>query len=106
MTGDTALHYACENDHEEVCKILLDHGADLEHCSEGGRTPLMKAARAGKQRCVRLFIARSANVNRATTNNEYTALSLACANGHLLVVDCLLKVSPSSSFVLVMFDKN
>ena len=41
-TGDTALTYACENGHTDVADLLLQFGAQLEHESEGGRTPLMK----------------------------------------------------------------
>lgn len=47
QTGDTALTYACENGHTDVADVLLRAGAVLEHESEGGRTPLMKACRAG-----------------------------------------------------------
>ena len=32
-----------------------------------------------------------ADVNKATTNNDHTVLSLACAGGHLAVVELLLK---------------
>ncbi|TRY57576.1 hypothetical protein DNTS_023504 [Danionella cerebrum] len=74
-TGDTALTYACENGHTDVADVLLQTGADLEHESEGGRTPLMKAARAG---------------HLATANNDHTVVSLACAGGHLAVVELLL----------------
>lgn len=31
-----------------------------------------------------------ANVNRATANNDHTVVSLACAGGHLAVVELLL----------------
>ena len=31
-----------------------------------------------------------ADVNRQTTNNDHTVLSLACAGGHLAVVELLL----------------
>lgn len=31
-----------------------------------------------------------ANVNRTTANNDHTVLSLACAGGHLAVVELLL----------------
>jgi ankyrin repeat protein len=41
-TGDTALTYACENGHTDVADLLLQYNAQLEHESEGGRTPLMK----------------------------------------------------------------
>lgn len=90
-TGDTALTYACENGHTDVAEALLDHGAKLEHESEGGRTPLMKAARAGHLCTVQYLITKAgADVNRATTSNDHTVLSLACAGGHMNVVDMLL----------------
>lgn len=61
-----------------------------EHESEGGRTPLMKACRAGHLCTVQFLMSKNAGVNRQTTNNDHTPLSLACAGGHLGVVELLL----------------
>ena len=63
----------------------------LEHESEGGRTKLMKTARAGHLCTVQFLISRGADVNKQTTNNDHTSLSLACAGGHLNVVEVLLQ---------------
>ena len=45
--GNTALTYACCGGYEDVVKILLDAGADVEHQNDNGHTPLMEAASCG-----------------------------------------------------------
>lgn len=61
-----------------------------EHESEGGRTPLMKACRAGHLCTVQFLVSKNADINRRTTNNDHTPLSLACAGGHFSIVQFLL----------------
>lgn len=90
-TGDTALTFCCENGHTDVADILLKYNAELDHESEGGRTALMKAARTGHFCTVKFLVGKAANVNKATTNNDHTPLSLACAGGYLAIVELLLQ---------------
>lgn len=45
---------------------------------------------AGFAKIAFLFFFEGANVNRATANNDHTVVSLACAGGHLAVVELLL----------------
>ena len=47
--GNTALTYACcgGGGYEDVVRILLDAGADVEHQNDNGHTPLMEAASCG-----------------------------------------------------------
>lgn len=40
--------------------------------------------------CFSALLTTGANVNRATANNDHTVVSLACAGGHLAVVELLL----------------
>lgn len=63
----------------------------IDHLSEGGRTPLMKASRAGHFCTVNYLINEGADINRRTTSNDHSVLSLACAGGHLNVVELLLR---------------
>lgn len=50
----------------------------------------MKACRAGHQQTVQFLISKNADVNKTTTNNDHTPLSLAAAGGHINVVELLL----------------
>lgn len=65
--------------------FLQDHEAD------GGRTALMKAAKAGHYCVVQYLIQRGAQVNKSTIANDATALSLASTHGHYDVVQLLLQ---------------
>ena len=47
--------------------------------------------RAGHLCTVQILISRGADVNKQTTNNDHTPLSLDCAGGHLNVVEVLLQ---------------
>jgi len=84
------LSYACENGHVDVVELLVDKGADHEHLSEGGRTPLMKACRGGHVDVIKFLLQKGADVNRQSASNDHTPLSLACSGGHITAVEVLL----------------
>jgi len=54
----TALHYACENNHDKVVRVLLDKNADPAFADRNGRTPLHFAA-AGTPRLASPRLARA-----------------------------------------------
>ncbi|KAI1400683.1 hypothetical protein F4819DRAFT_487375 [Hypoxylon fuscum] len=91
--GRTALHLAAESNpkeqHEEMIKLLLNHGANSCAVSDGGWTPLHNAAQSGNAPVVALLLQANANVN-AELSNGMTPLHWAAFNGFEEVVQLLL----------------
>ncbi|VEL08877.1 unnamed protein product [Protopolystoma xenopodis] len=88
-TQETALTLAACGGFIEVCKMLLDAGADIEVGGVGCSTPLMEAAQEGHLDLVAALIKRGANVNSITATGD-TALHYAAENGHVKVCQLLL----------------
>ena len=61
--GNTPLHAAVENGHEEVVAILIDAKADVNSVSETSGTPLHIAAREGLERMVFILLEFKADSN-------------------------------------------
>jgi ankyrin repeat protein len=81
-TGDAALVGA-----------LLGAGASIESPHPDGETALMAASRSGSLESVRLLVDAGADVNAIETYQEQTALMWAAAEGHVDVVNMLLRNS-------------
>jgi ankyrin repeat protein len=79
-----ALHLAARGNYSpddtvrsrQICKTLLDAGANIDGRAADGRTALMSAAAAGNLPVVRLLLARGADVEARMDGGE-TALMLA-----------------------------
>lgn len=87
--GDTALLLASFGGYENVVDMLLAKGGSLGGNAHGW-TPLHYAAFAGHARLVAKFLQHRANIN-AKTQIDLTPLMVATMNGHLDVVQILLK---------------
>jgi hypothetical protein len=74
--GASALHAAAQGGREEIVKILLKRGADVNLKSKEGNTPLMAAAFNHHESVVKTLLAAGAEVNTKNQADE-TALSLA-----------------------------
>jgi len=105
---ETAVMKAALNNHDSVIKVLIDKGADVMIKDIDGRTPLLAAATAGRDRAIyALFEAsqyKSAGEDAVRAPGSVlpvndkdqegrTALLLACVMGHLGSVRALLDSS-------------
>lgn len=92
--GRTALYLAVEGGHEEVVRMLLDKGADLEskhECArDDGCTALYEAATLGHESVTRLLLHAGADIEMKSGSGE-TALHGATMSGHKLIVQLLLE---------------
>jgi ankyrin repeat protein len=77
--GWTALHYAAAGGADDIARLLIRRGAQIDPTSplESGKfTPLMMAAREGKESTVRLLLEAGADASRKNSEG-YTAAEIA-----------------------------
>lgn len=87
--GLTALMYASGNGAEEIVKLLIDQGVDVNVKSTPYKeTALLYAASNGYKNIVELLIKANANPNIQNIDGE-SPMSQAEYNGHTAVVDLL-----------------
>jgi uncharacterized protein len=78
--GWSPLHYAASGPEPKVVLLLLDRAAVVDAESPDRTTPLMMAARYGKEDSVKLLLARGADVKR-TNDRNMTAADFARGGG-------------------------
>jgi len=88
--GRTALMYASFNGHTEIMKKLIEKGALVNERDSYGRTALMMASSGPLPASVKLLLDHQADPNITDTDEHFTALMYAAAEGHLDVVKILL----------------
>ena len=84
----TGLHLAASKGRVDCCRVLLDHGADIEARDGNSNTPLMYSSDYG---VLKLLLMRGANVN-AKSSSGWTALHF-CAYHDWSIRALLLLVS-------------
>lgn len=72
-SGWTPLHYAATGPEPKVVKLLLERGAVVDAESPDKTTPLMMAARYGKEESVTLLLAHGADPKRINARNMNAA---------------------------------
>ena len=90
LIKQTPLHWAARSGRFEVCKLLIEKGADVNAKSNDGSTPLHWAAIKGQPRICKLLLDNGADVNAAESDGE-TALHFAAQYSNLETVKILVK---------------
>ena len=95
----TPLCYAAINGHNELCQLLLKHGAN-PNISIGANPILLVVAEGGNLEIVKVLLKNGAEID-ATDSENQTALLRASENGHKAVVAHLLENGADSHHVNV-----
>lgn len=74
--GDTAIILASGRDHNEIAKILIEAGANVNAQNDTGYTALLTATRSCNPELVKILIEAGANVNTRDNDGD-TALMIA-----------------------------
>lgn len=88
--GHTALMFAAFNGHSEIVLSLLDAGADIDFQDYIGRTALLYGATGPFPETVKILLDRGANPNVVDSDEHFTPLMHAAAEGNLEVVKVLI----------------
>jgi uncharacterized protein len=88
----TPLHVACTEGSEEICILLLNHGASVNEVDVGGMSCIHLSAQAGHKACLALLLDHGADELIGSVDLAgNTALHLAAANGHIGCVRLLVE---------------
>ncbi len=97
--GRTALMFASFNGHSEIVLELLDAGADIHHRDAMDRTSLLYAATGPFPETVRILLDKGAEPNVIDSDEHFTPLMHAAAEGNLDVVKILLKAGSDATLI-------
>ncbi|KAL9038736.1 MAG: hypothetical protein Q9214_005163 [Letrouitia sp. 1 TL-2023] len=93
------LPLAVRSRKQDVVRLLLQHGANINHRTSSGETALYVASQYGYDEIVSTLLdAKSAKiaVEIYETSRRWTPLFIACVEGHLLVTQLLLAAGADS----------
>ncbi|KAG7306284.1 hypothetical protein JYU34_008884 [Plutella xylostella] len=91
LKKQTPLHLAAGNGQIEVCKLLLELGANIDATDEMGQKPIHAAAQNNFSEVAQLFLQQHPNLVMATTKDGNTCAHIAAIQGSVKVIEELMK---------------
>ncbi len=90
QNGAAALMFAAFNGHSEIVLYLLDAGAEIDKRDYLDRTALLYGASGPFPETVKILLDRGADPNKVDSDEHFSPLMHAAAEGHLEVVKVLI----------------
>lgn len=97
--GRTALMFAAFNGHSGIVLTLLDKGAGIDRRDQMGRTSLLYAATGPFPETVKILLDKGAEPNVVDSDEHFSPLMHAAAEGNLDVVKILLEAGSNPKLV-------
>lgn len=91
LKKQTPLHLAAAAGQIEVCKLLLELGANIDATDEQGQKPIHAAAQNNHSEVAKLFLQQHPSLVMATTKDGNTCAHIAAAQGSVTVIEELMK---------------
>lgn len=91
LKKQTPLHLAAGAGQIEVCKLLLELGANIDATDEQGQKPIHAAAQNNFSEVAKLFLQQHPSLVMATTKDGNTCAHIAAAQGSVTVIEELMK---------------
>ncbi|CAL1275195.1 unnamed protein product [Larinioides sclopetarius] len=101
----TLLFKACEEGQKEIVKLLLENGADGRIHPITKYSPLYIACYYGRKEIVEILIRKFPELVNVATVEKWLPIHAAVINGHIAVLDLLLKFPYDSSVLQRFMDK-
>ncbi|XP_017781810.1 PREDICTED: serine/threonine-protein phosphatase 6 regulatory ankyrin repeat subunit A isoform X2 [Nicrophorus vespilloides] len=95
LKKQTPLHLAAGAGQIEVCKLLLELGANIDATDDQGQKPIHAAAQNNYSEVAKLFLQQHPSLVMATTKDGNTCAHIAAAQGSVTVIEELMKFDRS-----------
>jgi len=87
------LFKACKEEHKDIVKYLVEHGANIHKINNKGETSLFKACEEGNKREVIYLVEHGVDMHKVNDDDDETALIVTNEYGYKDIEKYLIEVS-------------